>query len=204
MLLELEASSPADGWAIVAENGDFYLVRPPYRLAQRQRLREGEVPSAMRQLDLRAEGTTFADWRELILHLRREMARRSDPDLSQQAAEASRRILARASAEDVHRLLGEVEARLDGGDWRGAERSVDVLIDLQAVSADVELFRRCRRLQKRCTEARRREEQAREDLWGILPERQKWLETARAVYGPALDEMAGRIARRKQVLPIAA
>ncbi|MCP3956412.1 MAG: hypothetical protein GY719_01025 [bacterium] len=204
MPIELKASSPADGWAIVAKDGEHYVVRPPYRLAYRQRLREGQVASAVRQLELRADRAVFSDWWALIHHLRSGMARHADPDLSRKAAEASRRILADASVEDLHRLLDRLDSRLEGGDWRGTERNVEVLIDLQAVSADIDLYRRCRRLQKRCAEAQRREEEAREDKRRALDGRQEWLASARAAYGSRLEEVSGRIVRQGQVSPIAA
>lgn len=200
MSLELEAWSPADGWALVSEAESHYLIRPPYRLAQREKLTAEETHGVVKNLDLRATEGSFAGWPELIGYLRGEMARRADPELLAKSAEASRRILERASREDLNHHLEQLAKRLEGGDWRGTLKAVTVLIGIDAVIDDDGFYQKCRGLLEQCIAVERA--LARGLASVSIQNRRAWLFSVSKDPDSPGEQLAHAMARRGQVLRI--
>lgn len=159
-MLELQALAPEDGWAFVKSGDRTLLVRPPYERAQMVEVTADAVGRAIGAHGFQAASHVFADWDQLIGHLRSELVRsnRERPTLDQPV----RRLLQLAPRAILERYLDRVEQELvPQGDWISAIEVVQALLELDRVIADAELRRRASDLLKTAVAGLGRQNEAR-------------------------------------------
>lgn len=150
MALQLEALASEDGWAVVSKDNEYFLVRPPYLLSQRQELMVDEIPRVIEEVGLIADQRPFDSWKQLIEHLERTMVEVATPEALEKAVEASQQLLSKASKEDLERHLEQLEDRLKRGEWRKVWRALTVLMGIDRLIDDGALYAKCRDLMVRC------------------------------------------------------
>ncbi|MBT3266125.1 hypothetical protein HN371_03175 [Candidatus Poribacteria bacterium] len=144
-MLEVLALAPADGWAYVRRDGVLLLVRPPYHNDTSLPVDESAVEAAVTKHGFVAADGEFADWPELIAHLRVLVAE-AHPDLPS-AEEIGQAYWEVADEEDLGHALDHVEQELlPGREYDHAIRLLAAMVEHSPVLAESGMIRRAARL----------------------------------------------------------
>lgn len=191
MMMNLFAAAP-DGWALVQQDGESWLFRPPYGRANRYRLGERQLSRVLANGDFETVEHSFEDWGELCRFLKQRRIESASPEDLESAKDAAERLLKRATPSQAERHLDTIEAQLEDGKCHGPENALMVLLEAPAVDQDPDL-------RKRTVELLRRAQQPRLQIAADPPQaawrvRDEW----------AVAKVDEDIAQRGSVLPHAA
>lgn len=155
MNLQLLASIPQDGYAIMREGDSVFLLRPPYDLASRVVLRQDDVHDAVLKHGFNAEDTAFASYADLIDHLERQLQRsREESGIPVPDEAPLREALALAPPEVIRDFLRRTEIELiPDRKWDQAE---DLLINILAARTEDEFRRGALKVRDKLRSARQR------------------------------------------------
>ncbi|QDU69444.1 hypothetical protein [Engelhardtia mirabilis] len=141
-MLNLIASSPADGWAVVrADDGEVSLLRPPYDSADRETLTSSGLERVFRDGGFLVREMPFESWSSLVATLIRERREALGPDRLEAAARAAFEVLKMATSDQIRGHLARLrEASLASGTGQ-AQLVLRALLDAPALLADPALMR---------------------------------------------------------------
>lgn len=140
-MIELIAMAP-DGWAFAHDGDTHWLLRPPYRKADRERIARSGVERSLLDEDFSLHQQAFDTWGGLT---------RFVADATRQAAPAGRvaasfdaaaRVLMRATSAQAERHLAVIQSSLDSGSRQGAEDALHALLGAPSVQNDAALVAR--------------------------------------------------------------
>lgn len=137
--LLLLAAAPSDGWALVREGERHWLVRPPYRQQDRDRLSAVQAARAMAEDDFERAEKSFSGWGSLTRHLEEFRVQNTSAEEREQARGAAARLLTHATADQARRHLTRIGGALDNGHRRGVREALLALLKAESVSSDREL-----------------------------------------------------------------
>jgi hypothetical protein len=151
-------ASSTDGWGLVREEEGYWLVRPPYRLSDRESLTVSEVERAILEEDFVLEGEppTFPSWGDLCQELQRRFVGAASAAELEAAKGAAARILTRASEEQAKAHLAALEQELMIGQATGVEAALVALLSAPSVQESPEMVATIARLQAQVLELRTR------------------------------------------------
>ena len=140
MSIQLLASIPEDGYAIVSEADSVFLLRPPYDHASRVALLPNDVRDAVTKHGFIAETADFANYADLIGYLEQQIERsRKESGIPLPQKTPLIDALSLAPPEVIRDFLRRTEHELvPTGKWDHAE---DILINILASRTEDE-FRR--------------------------------------------------------------
>ncbi len=190
-MLRLRAAAWEDGYGVVEDGGALFLVRPPYRKANKVALPESDLEAAVSKQGFTATDQTFASWAALIEHLRRRFLDERKGQVPDSAR--IKKLVERAPADVVASYLDRIEGELlPRRQWRTANGVLAHLLRNPAVRQDTNLLDRISALLERT------------ELGGDVdaPPLEKEFPLVEELYGRAALELGNRIRREGQVLPM--
>lgn len=154
-MIQLEAFTPADGWAIAREGALLFLLRPPYQLSGRVPLTHDAARRLVTQDVMTLDGREFSSWGELtaaMLADRDRLAASIDADDRSQSATAVLRLASKPQLVEHFRAIEE--EFLPRGRFDDARRVLLALHDAPSLQGDATLLKRLADLLIACGVAR--------------------------------------------------
>lgn len=193
-MYRLEAFDATDGWAIVTEGQQHYLLRPPYLLHERVIFSSDEVMRLLTDQRMAVRGDRFESLGGLVRQLEREREAWEADHLTADPLAAAAAVLEAAEPEDLDDLLDAVDQEwLKHGAWRTAEQALTALLTLPALRERPDLLPRLQALMQRCQKQRDRRP-------ADAPRRKRWFRDM--PMPPATDARAALIQSQRQVMPM--
>ena len=135
-MLKLRAAAWEDGYAIVEQDDQLVLIRPPYRLQNRSRVALKDIETAVQKYGFAVAEASFDSWADLIGHLKQRFIeiRRQD---SEPDGVRIRQLAERAPREVVQGFLHKIEHELlVQREWRAASGLLTHLLRNPVVRTD--------------------------------------------------------------------
>lgn len=149
------AAVSSDGWAFVREGEACWQLRPPYRPQDVHSVPDHQAFRMMVSEGFEVVGEEYPDWESLVRSVRESWesrAAQASPEERARAEGAARRMLSRASADQVKRLLSKVSAAVNEGRVAGAQGALEALLEAESVRSDAALLAEVQGLARRCRE----------------------------------------------------
>jgi hypothetical protein len=119
------------------DQGQFFMLTPPYSENNRQSLNEPEALRLILDQGVPLDAREFDSWDDLATNLLRELARRSAQE--QPGQEQWRTILARSTPQRLRVHLKKVERWLQEGKTKEAGEVLSALLQMPVVAGDPQL-----------------------------------------------------------------
>ncbi len=164
--IKLIAVASEDGWALVRDEEDVLLARPPFMKTFISTLSRSMVEKAVAGYGFTREDKEFSNWKELIEHLKDRMVktRKARGETAPDSSEI-RKLVKHAPKRILSDYMDQVQKEwLPNHEWEAVQDLLTTLIGLEKIRGDDELFNRAVDLLKRCHDSRRRFEKERSEL----------------------------------------
>ncbi|WP_105417456.1 hypothetical protein [Neorhizobium sp. T25_27] len=148
--------SPVDGWAIVEDKDDTFLIYPPYRSEQKKRIEKTAIKSTIETGGFIPSEEVFTDYQATVDYLDRLVGDyRSEVAPIESSKTLALRALQYADARHINNLLERIEVDiLETADFNLAEGIILEILEVPLSKKDNQIFERCIGLLKKCTALR--------------------------------------------------
>jgi hypothetical protein len=142
-MLEVIATAKEDGWAFVKKDEQVFLVKPPYRASNLIPVSEDVIPKAVTSQGFHWIHQEFNDWEGVVASLRAGLKEAHDAVLGHVAdADLQRELLEDAPMDILEGYLRRTEEELlPNHEWRAATTVLTVLLKLDSIRNNPDLFR---------------------------------------------------------------
>ena len=137
-MIELIATAP-DGWAIVQQADTIWLLRPPYRQRDRDRLTPLQADRALLAEDFESCDASYDGWGQLCRDLEARRAASASDAEREAATTAAANLLARATGPQARRHLERIRSAIETRQLRGVEAALFALLQAPAVQQEPSL-----------------------------------------------------------------
>jgi len=204
-MLELLAIAREDGWAFVKKDEQLILIKPPYRDSNLVRVSEDIIEKAVSQHGFEWVQESYAGWGPLVDFLRTELSKVRQCELGMlDDAELKFELLRDAPREILEDYLRRTESELiPGGEWNAALDVLTLLMRIDIVRHDANLYAHAIALLQRCNSGlaengRTRAELTAEGVVRLFPG------VTRKYPVASVMEYMRNVAERHQVMPLGA
>ncbi|MBM4059749.1 MAG: hypothetical protein FJ265_01435 [Planctomycetes bacterium] len=160
----------ADGWAVVDADGRRWMVKPPYRDDDRQRLTDAQAARALLDEDLHPDARDFDGWGDLCRYLAEQRVLEATPEEKERAQVAAAALLRRATPGQLEAHLAQLEKWLRDGRRDGVARALKAMRQAPAVESSPALKDRILELLTRALDAPTWVDSRRYSMWTVADE----------------------------------
>jgi hypothetical protein len=156
--IKVAALATEDGWAIIRENQDLFLLRPPYTVSSKIQCTEKELEEAVVKHGFRSVDYSFSNYSQLIRFIKDEYIKANKKsDKTVPTLEELKELLGYASEDVLIRLLDRAETELiPGGKIEAAESLALDLMKLDKIIGNKKLLDRVIDIIYKCAEHRKK------------------------------------------------